>query len=198
MASNIHEMAHSGHCRECKEHVRHMLTALYGECRVNYSFPWSAKPEDYALTPVAQSLESIRAALADLRGHRDFIKSPLIPPCDYYIPEQKLIVEFDESQHFTLQRSITLSLYPERLTLGFPLQRWRDLCHRIDATDDKPVDRDERRAWYDVLRDLVPTIHGFKPTVRLYADDYAWCSLDAENASDLDTFLGLLKSCNSC
>ncbi|HEX2228480.1 MAG TPA: hypothetical protein VHM64_15195 [Candidatus Binatia bacterium] len=194
MSSNTHEISHSGHCRECKKHVRQMLTALFGECRVDYSFPWSAKPEDYASTAIGKSLEAVRAALGDLRGYRDFIKSPLMPPCDYYLPEQKRIVEFDESQHFTRQRSITLSLYPEDLKFGFPLERWRDLCRRIDATDDTPFDRDERRAWYDVLRDLVPISHGFKPTIRLYAGDYAWCSLNAENASDLATILGFFKS----
>jgi hypothetical protein len=170
-----------------------MLTALFGECRVDYSFPWSAKPEEYAPTPIGQSLEAICAALGDLRGHRNFIKSPQMPPCDYYLPAQKLIVEFDESQHFTRQRSITLSLYPKDLTLGFPLEPWRDLCRRIDATDDMPADRDERRAWYDVLRDLVPSIHGFKPTVRLYAGDCAWCSLNAKNTTDLATILGFLE-----
>ena len=180
----FHEMEHSGHCRSCKERVRQMLVALYCDSRTNYRFSWSANPEDYAPAPIGRTLQAIRAALGDLRGQRDFIRSALVPPCDYYMPEQKLIVEFDESQHFTRPRLITLSFYPGDLKLGFPRERWKDLCRCIDAVDDTPIDRDERRAWYDALRDLVPSIHGFKPTVRLYAGDHAWCSLDPTNPTD--------------
>jgi hypothetical protein len=165
-----------------------MLSALYGECQVNYGFAWSARTEDYASTVVGDALQRIRTALGDVRGHRDFIKSPLVPPCDYYIPEEKLIVEFDESQHFTCQRLISLSLYPDDPKYGFSLERWTDLCRRIAAIDDTPIDRDERRAWYDSLRDLVPAVYGFKPTVRLYAGESAWCSLDAANPKDRDRF----------
>lgn len=187
-----HETQHSGHCRPCKQRVREMLVALYGKCRINHNFPWSAQPEDYAPAPVGDTLHRIRAALSDLRGHRDFIKSPLVPPCDYYMPEEKLIVEFDESQHFTRARLISLSLYSADWKYGFSPERWKDLCRRIDAVDDTPIDRDERRAWYDVLRDLVPAVHGFKPTVRLYASDHQWCSFDAANPKDRSTFQGLL------
>jgi hypothetical protein len=65
------------------------------------------------------------------------------------------------------------------LPLGFSLSRWRNLCREISARDDEPFDRDERRAWYDVLRDLVPVVYGFKPTVRLYAGDCEWCALSS-------------------
>lgn len=195
--TDFFDIAHSGHCRACKERVRQVLTSLDGECRVNYRFPWSAKPEDYAPAPIGQALEAIRAAVGDLRGHRDFIKSALIPPCDYYLPGKKLIVEFDESQHFSRPRLASLSRYPDDLECGFSVERWKELCRRIDAVDDTPMDRDERRAWYDVLRDLVPAIHGLRPTVRLYAGDYAWCSLDAENAGHRDLIRGLLETRNS-
>jgi hypothetical protein len=171
-----------------------MLMALYGECQVNFGFPWSAKPGTYGATPIGDTLQRIHAALGDLRGHRDFIKSALVPPCDYYIPQEQLIVEFDERQHFTRPRLISLSLYPDHLERGFALARWKDLCRRIDAIDDTPIDRDERRAWYDVLRDLVPIVFGFKPTVRLYAGDYEWCALDPANAKDRNTFCSLSES----
>jgi hypothetical protein len=165
-----------------------MLTALYGECLVNHSFSWLVTPEDYADTSIGDTLKRICAALGDLRGHRDFIKSPHVPPCDYYVPDQKLIVEFDERQHFSRPRLVALSLYPDDPKTGFPLARWKDLCRAIDANDDTPVDRDERRAWYDTLRDLVPALHGFHPTVRLYAEDIDWCSLDSASARDIDAF----------
>ena len=188
----MNDNLHSAHCRACKEHVREILTAIYGECRVNHGFPWPAYPEAYRNTPVGDLLERIRAALGDFRDRRAFIKSPQVPPCDYYISDPPFILEFDESQHFTGARLVTLAKYPVEILVGFPLPRWRDLCREIDAKDDDPYDRDERRAWYDTLRDLVPSLHGFKPTARLYAEEFEWCSLDADSSVEIETFRNLL------
>jgi hypothetical protein len=173
--------------------VREILTALYGECRVNHQFPWPSRPEDYSTTAISNSLDLIRTALGDWRGHRDFIKSAQVPPCDFYISDPPFILECDESQHFSRARLITLDLYPKTMPLGFSLSRWRNLCREIIAQDDEPIDRDERRAWYDVLRDFAPIVYGFEPTVRLYAGDYKWCSLDPADNQDRETFRGLLK-----
>jgi hypothetical protein len=170
-----------------------MLIALYGECRANHQFPWPARPEDYP-APLRDTLVRIRSALAELRGHWDFIKSARVPPCDYYLPGCRRIVEFDESQHFSEPRLVSLSLYPGDLEYGFSVRHWIELCRRIRAADDTPIDRDERRAWYDVLRDLAPSIHGFQPTVRLYAENHTWCALDPSTPDDLATFQVLLGS----
>jgi hypothetical protein len=175
---------HSAHCRACKERVRELLTATYGDCRTGHQFPWPARPEDYAGTAIANSLDLIRNALGEWRGHRNFIKSARVPPCDFYISNPPFILEFDENQHFSPARLITLQLYPKTMPLGFSLSRWLDLCREIGAQDNEPIDRDERRAWYDVLRDFVPMVYGFRPTVRLYAGAYQWCSFDAANARD--------------
>jgi hypothetical protein len=187
----LNNNVHSLHCRACKERVREILTATYGECRVNHQFPWPARPEDYANSAIGHSLALIRNALGDWRGHRDFIKSPQVPPCDYYVSAPPFILEFDESQHFSQARLITLQLYPKTLSMGFSLKRWQDLCHEINAVDDQPFDRDERRAWYDALRDLVPIVYGFKPTVRLYAGEREWCRFDP--TKDQDSFQGFLR-----
>jgi len=88
---------------------------------------------------------------------------------------------------------ITLSFYPSDWSWGFSISRWRQLCRDIGAVDDIPFDRDERRAWYDTLRDLVPLVHGFKPTVRLYAEEFPWCSLDANSKIDNEIFQTLLS-----
>jgi len=179
---------HSPHCRACKKRVREILTATYGECRVNYQFPWPARAEDYSTTAVVNSLQLICTALANWRGHRDFVKSARVPPCDFYVSDPPFILEFDESQHFSRARQITLEFYPKTLPLGFSPLRWQDLCREIDARDDKPIDRDERRAWYDALRDLVPMVYGFQPTVRLYAGDCEWCALP--RGADLFEWIG--------
>ena len=183
---------HSGHCRACKEHVRELLTAIYGDCRVNYSSNWSALPEDYINTPIGARLREIRVALGELRGHRDFVKSPVVPPCDFYVSAPPFIVEFDESQHFSRSRLCALALYPTILEWGFSVSDWQALCRHIDARDDAPVDRDERRAWYDTMRDLVPPLHGSRPTVRLYAEAYPWCSLDDAGGAGRKQFQLLL------
>lgn len=185
--------AHSAHCRACKERLRELLTVAYGGCRVNHQFPWSAQPEDYASTPIGSLLQQIRTALGDLRGHRNFIKSAQMPRCDYFIPDPPFIAEFDENQHFSLARLVTLSNYSAEFKIGFPISRWRGLCREIDAKDDEPFDRDERRAWYDTLRDLLPSLHGFAPTVRLYVEEFPWCTLDPASAYGVENFRTLLR-----
>src|SRR3990172_13369849 len=74
----------SEHCRACKERVRELLTAIYGHCHVNHSFTWPARPGDYEQTATGAALQRVCARLGDFRRHRDFIKSALVPPCDYY------------------------------------------------------------------------------------------------------------------
>ena len=171
-----------------------MLKAIYGECQQNYSFGWSAAPQDYTKTPIGATLERIQSSLENFRGHGDFIKSPLVPPCDYYVSAPPFILEFDENQHFSRPRLIALSLYPGEVKLRFSVDDWRELCRSLDAQDDEPLDRDERRAWYDTLRDLVPTVFGFAPTARLYGGAYPWCSLDAGSDRDKERFLGWISS----
>jgi hypothetical protein len=188
----LNDNVHSAHCRACKERVRKLLAATYGDCRVGHQFAWSAQPKDYTGTPIADLLKRICAGLGDFRGHRDFIKSAQVPPCDFYISDPPFILEFDESQHFSRPRLVALSLYPDEIDLGFSLSHWKELCREIDAKDDQPFDRDERRAWYDTLRDLVPGQYGLKPTVRLYAGDYPWCSFQAASDHDQAKFCDLL------
>ena len=172
--------------------MRELLTGIYGSCRSNHQFTWPSHPEEYANTAIGNFATNL-PGIGDFRGHRDFIKSPQVPPCDYYITDPPFILEFDESQHFSRPRLISLSFYSSELSWGFSVSRWRQLCRDIGAVDDIPFDRDERRAWYDTLRDLVPLVHGFKPTVRLYAEEFPWCSLDANSKSDNGTFLKLLS-----
>jgi len=183
---------HSPHCRACKERVCELLQAAYADCRTSARFGWPATPQAYAETAIGAALVQIHTALGGLRGHRDFIKSAELPPCDYFVPDPPFILEFDESQHFSQARLATLVNYPKSFPLGFSVEHWQELCRQIDARDDEPIDRDERRAWYDTLRDLLPTVHGFKPTVRLYAEEYEWCSLDARSGRDVEAFRKLL------
>ena len=107
--------------------------------------------------------------------------------------EEKLIIEFDESQHFTLPRKLALENYPRELELGFDRQRWISLCEKLNRKDNDPPYRDEQRAWYDTLRDYVPLVRSLKPTIRLFAKDHIWCNLDSNNPSSLQEFESILR-----
>jgi hypothetical protein len=130
--------------------------------------------------------------LQKYRGHKIFVKAKKLPNVDFFIPEPGFIVEFDESQHFTKPREIALSYYSGVLTLGFSKDKWVNLCTTLDKKDNDPAYRDEQRAWYDSLRDFAPEILKIKPTIRLYASDYIWCSLDANNKADQGKFRELI------
>ena len=116
----------------------------------------------------------------------------MVPPCDYFITDPPFILEFDESQHFSEPRWIALSCYPADLPMGFSVPQWQSLCREINAQDDVPFDRDERRAWYDTLRDLVPLIHGFRPTIRLYGGATVWCAMNAARPTEVSLFRALI------
>lgn len=181
---------HSERCAECKVRVRELLEALFGECRPNHRFRWPARLSAYQGTSLESALGRIAAALEAYRGFSvaDFVRTGLLAPSDFWVPDPGFLVEFDESQHFTLPRKLALAAYPERPPLGFSRERWVTLCERHAARDNDPPFRDEQRAWYDTLRDLVPPLHGMRPTVRLHAGDLVWCSLDPDSDGDQRRF----------
>ena len=186
---------HSERCRACKIRVRELLERIYGACVPNRQFGWQTRLEAYAGTPIAPVLQDVAEALEGYRGYGigTFVRSNILAGCDYWVPDPGLIVEFDESQHFTRPRKLALSAYVDAHSLGFPARRWMELCERHDAKDNHPKFRDEQRAWYDTLRDLVPSIMGLRPTVRLYARDRVWCSLDLDNREDRERFSDLIR-----
>lgn len=148
-----------------------MLFALFGQVEVNKDLDLPCRLEDYTNTDSYDSLRTIHEALQKHRGFDHFVKRKKLPRVDFFIPDQKLIVEFDESQHFTKQRDITLSLYPHEKEFVFSIDRWRTLCQELDKRDNYPPYRDEQRAWYDTLRDFAPIITMSGQTVRLFSRD---------------------------
>jgi len=68
------------------------------------------------------------------------------------------------------------------------------LCEKINAKDNDPPYRDEQRAWYDTLRDFLPSILGLNPTIRLYAKDFVWCSLNSDNPEDVEKFRRIIEN----
>jgi hypothetical protein len=194
---------HAGErCPRCKETIKRLLEKIYGEVRENYKFNVGTHPEDFKGTLYYNELKEIYGSLQNNRGFKDFAKAKTLPNCDFYVvpkPKQKFpgfIVEFDESQHFTLPRKIALEKYPSDLKLGFNREKWIKLCKKIKAKDNDPPYRDEQRAWYDTLRDFLPAILGLKPTVRLFSKDFVWCSLDPENPEDVRRFKRMIEGQN--
>jgi hypothetical protein len=187
------KQTHDERCPKCKERIRKLLQKIYEEVDEGYKFDTGTMPEDYRDTKYYHSLKAIYEALQEQRGFKEFVKAKTLPNGDFFMPCQKLIVEFDESQHFTLPRTITLECYPESLDVGFDRQKWIRLCETIGAKDNDPPYRDEQRAWYDTLRDFLPAIKGLKPTIRLHSKDYLWCSLNPDKASDVEKFKEIMR-----
>ncbi len=185
---------HSERCRECKKRVRELLERIYGTCIADHRFGWRTGPAPYVETSIRAALRGVATALQTYRGFgiRDFVRSDVLAGCDFWVPDPGFIVEFDESQHFTNPRKLALSVYADDKPLGFSGKRWITLCEHHDAKDNDPPFRDEQRAWYDTLRDLVPSIKGLRPTVRLYASDQVWCSLDPDRTEDRERFSELM------
>ena len=185
--------SHNERCPKCKETVHAMLKQIYGRVDRGHKFEVGATPEAFRDTPYYETLREIFKVLQEHRGYKEFVKTPTLPNCDFFMPDLGLIVEFDESQHFTLVRKVALEHYPEKLEMEFDRKKWIHLCETIDAKDNDPPYRDEQRAWYDTLRDFLPALRGLKPTIRLYAGDYDWCSLNPENPSDREKFKQVQK-----
>jgi hypothetical protein len=185
---------HNERCRDCKERVTNLLDAIFGKVEVNYDISLPSKLGDYSDTNIYDDLGPIYQALQNHRAFDNFVKAKKLPRVDFFIPEQNLIVEFDESQHFTKPREIALSLYPLENEFGFSVQRWRELCQKLNKRDNEPPYRDEQRAWYDTLRDFAPSLWETGRTVRLFSRDLVWCSLNPEEETDLETFRELMLS----
>jgi hypothetical protein len=186
------EIFHNERCPECKKTIQRMLESIYGIVLVNHRLSAGTLPDDFPTHPYLSELKTIFDHLQRLRKNQEFVRTRNLPPVDFYVPTLDAIIEFDESQHFTQARKESLRYYPIDLPLGFDVDKWMRLCDEIDAKDAHPNYRDEQRAWYDTLRDFLPIIRRYKPTIRLYAGDYQWCKLNPDSAEDIKIFKLLL------
>ena len=187
-------LKHNERCKECKTVVYKMLVKTYNDVEEGYKIAIGSKPNDFIGLSCFPALQEIYDALEQARGYVNFVKAKTLPKCDYYVVSEGFVLEFDESQHFSAQRKLSLLHYPSDLKLGFERHKWIDLCDHIQARDNDPYYRDEQRAWYDSLRDSLPLIKGLKPTVRLYCREMQWCRLNPERIEDANKFEALIKA----
>ena len=188
-SGDVPRSRHRLSCRDCKSAFARLLSAAGGELREQHDLRLGAHLDDYRGTALFDALGVIHDALQRHRGFEAFVRAPRLHGADYYLLGRRIAVEFDESQHFTAPRRLSLMLYPPGLALGFDRHRWMELCARIDRRDDTPPYRDEQRAWLDALRDFSAALLGNRPTVRVYAGDERWCALDPDRDDHVASFV---------
>ncbi len=179
---------HNERCKECKTRVFQLLCGLFGEVKREHNLGISSGLDSFEHSTNYAHLSNILHMLQEYRGYNNFVRRRRMTNVDFFVPAHGLIVEFDESQHFTKPRQIALDNYPADLKLGFNRKQWVERCVHLHKTDNDPPYRDETRAWYDTLKDFAPSILDLKPTVRLYSKDCVWCELDLGNSGNIAEF----------
>jgi hypothetical protein len=90
---------------------------------------------------------------------------------DIYSPKLRRFIEVDERQHFSLARLNRLAEIDfDSWGPVYSAYFWQKVFPQLQVRpcrDLKPPHRDEQRAYLDELRDRLPALYGFKPTIRL-------------------------------
>lgn len=142
-----------------KNAIQRLLQKHYGHIETEKKFDWLKTPSQDNLP---KEYLPIVKALSKYRNQNGFQKSNYQLLCDIVLAEHKLIIEYDENQHFSKARQITLENYPTNIKLYFSKDNWITACEKINAKDNSPIDRDEKRAFYDTVRDIEAFRHGYK------------------------------------
>lgn len=127
-----------------------------GDLVCEKTFSWMKTPSD-----ITGEYRELYNALYSYRGNKDFAKKNITLRCDFVCERKKLIIEYDERQHFSEARRISLLSYPD-IPVYYNKQLWIDACRDIQAKDNQPLNRDEVRAYYDSIRDINAAKHGYK------------------------------------
>ena len=174
-----------------KNHLQILLQKEIGILETEKQFDWLKTPEHRNLT---NDYGEIIHSLENYRNHKRFFKPNYKLSCDFVIEQKKIIIEYDERQHFTEARKLTLLKYPTGLEFYFSLEDWIKYCDKTKAKDNDPIDRDEKRAFYDSVRDIEAAKHGYK-LFRIKHGEFDWSNSNAkEYLLDLLKFSGKVKS----
>jgi hypothetical protein len=159
-----------------KSALQKLLQKCFGLMQAEKQFDWLKTPSIDALP---SEYQKIYQALVNYRGFKNFFRSGFKLACDFFFENEKLIFEYDERQHFSYARKVTLENYPEYIELGFSKDDWIKECEIIRASDKTPKDRDESRAFYDSVRDIEAYRHGYR-LIRIKHGEFNWGKLGAE------------------
>ena len=160
---------------EQKKAFKKALKREFGIIGTEKKFEWLRTPDPKQLP---KEYKKIVKALIKYRNQKTFLKPNYPLACDIVIDQYKIIIEYDENQHFSQARKLTLENYPENVRVYFSKDYWIEQCNKINAKDNHPVDRDEKRAYYDAVRDIEAFKHGYK-LIRIKHGDFDWTSEDA-------------------
>lgn len=142
---------------EQKNALQLLLNRMFnGDIVCEKTFPWLKTP--YI---IEGDYENLYRSLSEFRGDKAFAKRNVQLRCDFVCESEKLIIEYDERQHFSEARKVSLLAYPD-IPVYFDRQLWIQACNDINAKDGHPVNRDEVRAYYDSVRDIESSKHGYK------------------------------------
>lgn len=142
---------------EQKNALQLILNRMFdGDIVCEKTYSWLKTPETLDIL-----YQRLYDALSGYRGNTDFAKKNVVLRCDFVCEGQKLIIEYDERQHFSEARRASLEAYRD-IPLNYDREQWMRACRDIQAKDGQPVNRDEVRAYYDSTRDIEAAKHGYK------------------------------------
>ena len=142
-----------------KAHLEAVLTAAIAPVEREWLPNFVVAPKMDELSP---ALRRILMELQTYRGFDCFYTSGRRLRYDFYVGAEGLIIEYDERQHFSLPRAITLEHYPPCRKFRFDVSAFLALCRDVRATDRRPPYRDEQRAFLDVCRDFAAVQAGLR------------------------------------
>lgn len=169
-----------GCTRQATPHNRYYFKHLYAEAfsKQNLSLVINKHTQEHFHHQFALISKVFTQLNGDTLGNQS--KRTVSLDCDAYFGGQfNFLFEFDEFRRFTSARSKTLELYPSDLQLNFDIKQWKKYCQKNMDKADKyrqkkttvdftfPGGRTAQRAYLDCFRDLLPTIHGLRPTLRI-------------------------------
>lgn len=153
-----------------------LILNRYFDCDIvcEKTYPWLKTPNE-----IKGEYKPIYDGLMQLQGDTSFAKKNVVLRCDFVCESKKIIIEYDERQHFSQARYVSLSAYPKDIMLEYDKELWMRACKDIQAKDSSPKNRDEIRAFYDSVRDIECAKHGYR-LVRIMHGQFDWSSEDAK------------------
>ncbi len=163
--------------------------ALGGDLTPGHRLPWLSNRGHVALEEMGadhEVVDLLRAIYLELGGDEMALANKRRgsdPKPDFFLGDNKQIVEVDEIQHFTSDRLSTLKLYPATSDIGFDLHVYISLCQSWRGTGDRyraakptvdfphPGGRRAQRAYFDAVRDLAALDFGNGPVIRIPAPE---------------------------